>query len=269
MSNTFADTLTSAISALPQTGLEDLDNVQLMRRFDTKFVVPEIWLPGLVEALAPHSHVLSVAGEIECRYDNLYFELPGDKFLIDHLKGKARRMKIRKRRYASNDKTFLEVKKRLPGRRTFKERMETSNGMAPNFNAEEQAFLGARLRKADQLIPQLTGGFKRTTFIDFERNERVTVDRNLDAGLVGEHTAPLLKGMAIIELKQPRPDRYSPIQFWLRSLEQRKGIIGRKTSMSKYAVARLSRDNSIAGRAYISTYRRLMDAQSWIGGKQV
>ena len=261
--NTLSDTLTAALATLPQTNLGALDAVQLMRRFDTKYVVPESWLPQLVEAMAQHAHVLSVAGDVECRYDNLYFELPGDQFLQDHLRGKARRMKIRKRRYASNDMTFLEVKQRLPGGRTSKERMETSTGVSPVLSAEELAFLDQRMHSPHELTARLSGGFSRTTFVDFARNERVTVDRILNAQLLGDSDAPLLQGLAIIEIKQPRPDRYSPIQLWLRSQSERKGMIGRRTSMSKYTVSRLARDGNIAGRAYLATYRRLMDAQSW------
>lgn len=268
MTDTTDETLTAAIAALPRTNLGDLNSVQLMRRFDTKYVVPETWLPQLMEAMAPHAHVLDVAGDVQCRYENLYYELPGDQFLQDHLRGKARRMKIRKRHYASNDKTFLEVKKRLPGGRTFKERIETSQGISPVMSAEDLAFLDVRMRNAGALTARLSGGFCRTTLVDFERNERLTVDRDLNAAVVGESDAPLLSGLAIIELKQPRPDRYSPIQLWLRSLDQRKGVIGRRTSMSKYTVARLARDGNIAGRAYLATYRRLMNAQSWAGDLQ-
>ena len=73
--------------------------------------------------MVPHAHVLEVADQVECRYDNLYFELPGEQFLQDHLRGKARRMKVRSRTYGSNGLTFLEVKERIPGGRTEKHRM--------------------------------------------------------------------------------------------------------------------------------------------------
>jgi hypothetical protein len=266
--NTLNDRLTAAIAALPTTELGALNAVQLMRRFDTKYVVPETWLPQLMESMSGHAHVLSVEGDVECRYDNLYFELPGDRFLQDHLRGKARRMKVRKRRYASNNMAFLEVKERLPGGRTEKERIATGHGLSSSLSADEQAFLTSRVRHSEDLMPSLSGGFYRTTLVDFDRNERVTVDRTLNAAAMGGEDAPLLQGLAVIEVKQPRPDRYSPIQLWLRSLNDRKGIIGRETSMSKYTVARLARDGNIAGRAYLATYRRLINAQSWAGDLQ-
>ena len=41
------------------------------------------------------------------------------------------------------------------------------------------------------------------------------------------------------------------------------GIIGRKTRVSKYTVSRLLCDPDIAGRTYLSTYRRLEGARAW------
>jgi hypothetical protein len=177
-------------------------------------------------------------------------------------------MKIRKRRYASNGLVFLEVKERMPGGRTAKERIATGDDIHQPLSAADHAFLGRKLRGEEHIEPRLSGGFYRTTFVDFNRSERVTVDRSLNAQVLGEADAPLLEGLAVIEVKQPKPDRYSPIQIWLRSNSRRKGVIGRKTKVSKYTIARLARDGNIAGRAYLATYRRLMDAQSWAGDLQ-
>ena len=260
---TWIEKLNSACSALPRTGLERMDSVQLMRRFDAKYVVPESWLPGLVEAMAPHAHLLEVDGQWDAPYHNLYFERPGDDFLLDHLRGKSRRMKVRTRTYGSNGLSFLEVKRRLPGGRTIKDRMLRKGEGQFGFNAEEQAFLAEHVRDSAQLEPRLHGDFQRLTLVDFDRKERVTVDRNLTCGLHGEAPQPLLAGLAIIEVKQPRPDRYGPAQRWLREKDGRHGIVGRKTRVSKYTVSRLKCDPNIAGRTYLATYRRLQDARAW------
>jgi len=240
-----------------------MDSVQLMRRFDTKYVVPDIWLPALMEAMSAHAHVLSVSDELESRYSNLYFELPGDPFLQDHLRGKARRLKVRSRTYESNGMSFLEIKERQPGGRTVKHRMTRDSENPEMLSAVELAFVAPHVREENALEPRLYGSFLRTTLVDFNRKERVTIDRNLEAGKVGFPQQTLLKGLAVIEVKQPRPDRYSPVQKWLRNLDRRKGLIGRSTRMSKYTMARLDQDPDIAGRAYLATYRQLQEAQSW------
>lgn len=266
--NTLTDTLASAVAGLPATDLAALDTVQLMRRFDTKYVIPETWLPDLIGAMTGHAHVLSVGGQAECAYDNLYFEMPGDQFLQDHLRGKARRMKVRRRTYASNGQSFLEVKQRLPGGRTVKNRMAYQTEDPATLGREEMDFLLPHLAQAESLKPRLHGAFLRTTLVDFTRKERVTVDRSLQTALFGDTMVPLLEGLVVIEVKQPRPDRYSPVQRWLRSRKDRKGLIGRNTRVSKYTMARLECDADIAGRAYLATYRRLQEAQSWAGDLQ-
>ena len=211
--NTLTDTLADVIATLPTTDLGALDAVQLMRRFDTKYVVPETWLPDLIASMGDYAHVLSVDGEAECRYDNLYYELPGDRFLQDHLRGKARRMKIRKRHYTSNDLAFLEVKERLPGGRTVKERIATSSNISQPLSAEEVAFLGTRLRNAEEHIePRLSGGFYRTTVVDFEPHR--TGDRGPQPQcrqVLGESQTPhCSKGLAVIEVKQPQSRPLQP-----------------------------------------------------------
>ena len=266
--NTLTDELAASVAALPRTSLDAMEAVQLMRRFDTKYVLPESWLPDLFATMVPHAHVLEVADQVECRYDNLYFELPGEQFLQDHLRGKARRMKVRSRTYGSNGLTFLEVKERIPGGRTEKHRMACQEGVSSSLTEPQFQFLEDRVDRARELEARLNGAFLRTTLVDFDRRERVTIDRSLEAGLVDHDLEPLLEGLAVIEIKQPRPDRYTPLQKWLRNLTDRKGAIGRSTRMSKYTMARLDRDPDIAGRAYLATYRRLQDAQSWAGDLQ-
>ena len=266
--NTLTDELAASVASLPRTSLDAMEAVQLMRRFDTKYVLPESWLPDLFTTMAPHAHALEVAGQVECRYDNLYFELPGEQFLQDHLRGKARRMKVRSRTYGSNGLTFLEVKERVPGGRTEKHRMACPEGVACSLTESQFLFLEDHLDRARELEARLNGAFLRTTLVDFDRQERVTIDRGLEAGLIDQDMEPLLEGLAVIEIKQPRPDRYTPLQKWLRNLTDRKGAIGRSTRMSKYTMARLDRDPDIAGRAYLATYRRLQDAQSWAGDLQ-
>lgn len=261
--NTWIEDLNTACSALPRTGLERMDSVQLMRRFDSKYVVPQSWLPEMIEAMQGHAHLLEVEGQWDSAYSNVYFEPPGDDFLMDHLRGKARRMKVRTRTYGSNGLSFLEVKRRLPGGRTLKDRMLRDNADATEFNVAELDFLREHARDYDTLEPRLHGAFQRLTLVDFDRKERVTIDRDLTCGLHGEAPSPLLEGLAILEIKQPRPDRYGPAQRWLRNRDGRHGIVGRKTRVSKYTVSRLTCDPNIAGRTYLSTYRRLQDARAW------
>lgn len=246
-----------------RTSLKDLNSVQLMRRFDSKFVVPESWIPELVIALEPSTHILEVDGQCFSDYENVYYETPDDLFLTDHLRGKARRMKIRTRKYSTNGLMFLEVKQRFPGGKTMKNRIDRGQSQGLVMSEEEMRFLQSHSDVAAALEPRIQGDFSRFTLVDFDRKERITVDRNLSSNLMGQEEHSLLKGMAVIEIKQPRPDRYGPAQMWLRTRRNRKGVVGRKTRISKYTMARLTCDKNIAGRTYLATHRRLQEACSW------
>ena len=261
--NTLTENLRSACVALSRTVLDDMDGVKLMKRFDAKYVIPESWLPELVNAVAGSSRILEVNGQTETQYENLYYELPGEKFLKDHLRGKARRMKVRERRYDSNNMTFLEVKRRFAGGKTIKDRVNRHGRFRESWTSAEQDFLKSSMSTDTVLEPRLYGSFMRMTLVNFERGERMTLDRNLECTLVGSAPTALLKGLAIIEIKQPKPDRYGPAQRWLRSQDKRQGVVARKTRISKYAMSRLECDPDIAARTYLATYRRLQDAKSW------
>lgn len=252
------------MAAIRGTDLGALESVQLMRRFDTKYVVPDHWVPGLLDALAPHVHILEVEGQRESEYGNLYFELPGDRFLQDHLRGKARRMKVRRRQYASNGQAFLEVKERLPGGRTVKERVACPADFEGPWTGETQELLARHLVLPEQLEPRLCGQFRRLTLVDFDRRERLTIDREIRAGLHGEALESLLPGLAVIEVKQTRTDHHSPVQLWLRE-HRGQGILARQTRMSKYAIGRLQCEPELTARTYLATQRRLREAISRAG----
>jgi len=252
-----------AQAAIKPTSLGDLNAVQLMRRFDSKYVIPETWLPELISALANDMRILEVEGKWDCGYQNVYYEFPNDQFLTDHLRGKARRMKIRSRTYTTNGLAFLEVKQRFPGGKTVKNRILRPEGAGRVLSQSELSFLGEYVENPAALEPRLTGAFRRLTLVDFNKSERITLDRHLESGLIGQGEQMLMPGLAVVEIKQPRPDRYGPAQQWFKSKTERRGVIARETSVSKYTVARLSCDDRIAGRTYLATYRRLQEASSW------
>jgi hypothetical protein len=259
----FTAHIRQAQTALPRTSLADLNAVQLMRRFDSKYVIPESWLSELILALSEDMHILEVEGQWDCRYQNVYYEFPDDQFLTDHLRGKARRMKIRTRSYGTNGLAFLEVKQRFPGGKTVKQRILRSEGEGLSFAQNELDFLRAFVAKPEMLEPRLEGAFQRLTLVDFKKSERITLDRSLSSNLIAQPPSALMQGLAVVEIKQTRPDRYGPAQQWFRSKTERRGLIARETSVSKYTVARLSCDDRIAGRTYLATHRRLQEACSW------
>ena len=86
-------------------GLEAIDAVALMDRFDSKYVVPVSWLENLVQELDEHS-VLSIQDHVSTVYNNLYFDTPEGTCLEDHTRGKNIRYKVRVRQYANTGWLF-------------------------------------------------------------------------------------------------------------------------------------------------------------------
>ena len=72
--NSWTENLNAACAALPRTGLDRMDSVELMRRFDSKYVIPESWLSEFVSAM-PRPFARS-EWRLGFPYDNLYFERP-------------------------------------------------------------------------------------------------------------------------------------------------------------------------------------------------
>lgn len=231
--------LQAILSTAPSIGLTELREAALLNRLDSKFIVREEWLAALVrDVLSAGEHrVLVVNGQHSTQYDNCFYDSENRMFFQDHTRGRKSRYKARLRRYQSNMKTFLEVKHKTVHGRTVKFRCERPEGEqwdAPLTDSEwewfETACPGARLT-----APVMWSNFNRFTLVSPDRSERFTVDTNLKfrshAGVVAE-----LPGCAIIEVKQERIDRRSPLFDALDAFRGQHPPLGRSTRVSKYVL---------------------------------
>ncbi|MEC8113285.1 MAG: VTC domain-containing protein, partial [Bacteroidota bacterium] len=91
----------------PHLGLEDIESVALMDRYDSKFLVPEHWLSHTLTQLPNHA-VLSIANSLSTTYRNLYFDSADNVCVQQHVRGKTSRFKVRIRHYTNTEVTFLE-----------------------------------------------------------------------------------------------------------------------------------------------------------------
>ena len=107
---------------LPIT-LNDMDEVKLMSRTDTKFVFQLSKLPKLLLQLQPFYNVLTINSKVIHNYKSLYYDTEERKFYIDHHNSRINRNKIRFREYVDSGLTFLEVKLKNNKGRTIKKRM--------------------------------------------------------------------------------------------------------------------------------------------------
>ncbi len=208
-------------------------NRALLRRTDTKFLVPERLLGPLLSSLKGDYLLLGEGGP--SAYQTLYLDTPDLQSFHDHRRGRRLRDKVRVRDYLEHAVSFLEVKSRRSELLTVKRRRERPRG-AEELGEGERAFLAAscRMPTAD-LRPAARVDYHRATLVAARDTERVTVDVDL---AVGRHDArERLAGIAIVEVKQPAFSVSTPAMRALRRL----GL--RWLSVSKYCTAvALTRD---------------------------
>ena len=230
---------------------------ELMNRLDEKFLILSEWIPDLVRHCQEDYAILEVQGERITQYQNQFFETPALDSFENHTRGRKDRFKARIRRYGSNGIAFLEVKHKTVHGRTLKNRVLRSkvhNWNAP-LNESEWSFLNAHYPYKQGQLTSMQCSFDRCTLVSTKRQERVTIDSNIL--FHSDQAETSLKGLAILEVKQGRIDRLSPIHSALKSFTGHPPPLGRSTSMSKYIIGTLLLNPELPPRTYRSVIRSI------------
>ncbi len=195
--------------------LEDMENVSLLKRTDTKFILHIKQLISILEAVKDSYYVLEIEDVRISTYESLYYDTAGNRFYKSHHNGKIRRAKIRKRRYKESGITFLEVKQKNGKGNTDKIRTPISD-----FDAElhevSKKFLNETIPMKESISTTLKNSFKRITLVSKKDKERVTIDFGIK--YKNEKRKKSFKQLVIIEVKQERLDRNSPMITVLKSI---------------------------------------------------
>ena len=209
--------------------LGDLGKAALMRRFDSKFILPFSQLPAVLDAMRDTCTALEIEGRRIFRYESHYFDTPSMDFFQMHHNGRLNRYKVRQRVYADTDTRFLEVKFKDNRQRTEKVRIQTTDRPG-EIREEGLAFLdGSVPHEFRDLHPSLEVAFRRIALAGKTSPERVTLDFDLafEPPGAGHHK---LSQLLVVELKQPRLSVDSPLFRALRKLNVR------PQSFSKYCI---------------------------------
>jgi hypothetical protein len=215
------------LKSFTSTSLADMDGVALMKRTDTKFIIHKDELQGLLKHMCKFYNVLEIEENRVMTYSSLYFDTPNKKFYLDHHNGKVNRTKIRMRKYIESDLCFLEIKQKDGKGKTNKSRIPLPD-FELNLEDNSKDFIGEITQESFDLAPSIWNGFNRITLVNKKAKERVTIDLNLTFQINQESKS--YSDLVIIELKQERYDRNSPIVKSLRYLRQH------PYSISKYCV---------------------------------
>jgi len=210
--------------------LEEMDNVRLMNRVDTKYVLSVKKLPELLTRINGEYRILEVNKNRLLSYDTIYLDTIDRIFYNQHVLGKPERNKVRFRKYESTGITFLEVKKKTRKNRTIKWRIE--NNLSDNNICDQKAmeFIKEHIQgDLPVLKPVLTSRFNRITLVGSVIKERITIDYDLSySDREGNQRA--MPSLAIIEVKRETFSAGSPFAVIL------KDCLIRPTGFSKYCV---------------------------------
>ena len=208
--------------------LSEMDNVALLRRTDTKYLLSEEQLFRALSRLTDHYRILEIDGRRLHRYRTLYFDTQNLALYLQHHNGWRNRYKVRERVYADSDLAFLEIKHKINANTTIKSRMRTRE-LSSQIARGDESFLRTHYPyQVEELEAKLFNTFQRLTLVSTHSVERLTVDVGLRFLWNGARMS--LAGIAIAEVKQ---DGFSMDSEFVR---QMRALGVRATRFSKYCI---------------------------------
>ena len=186
--------------------LDEMDDVKLMSRTDTKFAFKANKMPLLLQKLLPFYRVLAIDGELIHDYKSLYYDTDNRKFYLDHHNGMVNRNKIRFREYVGSKLTFLEIKRKNNKGKTIKKRMRV-DAISNELSEKQQNYIEKIIGRPMDVNAKQWINFSRITFVHKTQKERMTMDVNL--AFENENEKGDMKHIVIAEVKQERMSRSS------------------------------------------------------------
>ena len=228
--------LLQIIDGFTPISLDEMDDVKLMSRTDTKFAFKSAKLPGLLERMQPFYRVLSIDKKFIHDYRSLYYDTIDRKFYLDHHNRRVNRNKIRFREYVGSDLTFLEVKKKNNKGRTIKKRIKVGS-ISNQLTIEQQQYVNKIVGREINVEAKQWINFSRITFVHSINKERLTID--MDLTFENKERSGDLKEIVIAEVKQERMSRSSDFMKIAKELH----IL--PVRISKYCMSTLELDPNL------------------------
>lgn len=188
---------------MPPITLNEMKDVKLMNRVDTKFLVTSDELIAILKGIRDHYYAQEVEGNRLSPYSTVYYDTPDLKMYTIHHDRHLVRDKVRVRTYVDSQLTFCEVKHKSNKGRTKKKRIEVRPGTDVTKDPETVSFLTEKQPyPVESLSPNLETAFDRFTLVNFEKTERLTIDCNLHFYNFVSGTKASIDPLVIMELKQ-------------------------------------------------------------------
>lgn len=183
--------------------LDEMKDVKLMNRVDTKFLVTSDQLLAILDGIHGHYYAQVVEGKRLSAYSTVYYDTPDLRMYLVHHDRHLVRDKVRVRTYVDSHLTFCEVKHKTNKGRTKKKRIGVQPGIDVTVDPTASAFLAERQPyPVESLRPNLETVFDRFTLVNYEKTERLTIDCNLRFNNFVSDTSASMDSLVIMELKQ-------------------------------------------------------------------
>lgn len=225
------DDVHQLLQNLEPISLSGLDDVKLLNRVDTKYVIPINGLPGILNLLSTDYSILEIDGARAFTYETTYFDTADYLFYKDHHNNMPNRMKVRTRTYKESNLHFFEIKMKI-NLRTNKIRQKLREPGTELTEKQNQKIKTLYPRELENpLIPILINSYTRITLVNKARTERSTIDLNLSYRNPEAPEKEInVHDIAIIEVKQSKT---SLLQGIIASLRGRQIY---SSSISKYVL---------------------------------
>ncbi len=198
-----SDSLDAVLAQAELITLAEMTSVSLLNRIDTKYIFGVSQLCAILPQIIDQYRVFEINEKRITRYRTLYFDTPDFDSYHHHHNGMGSRYKVRARKYVDSDVSFFEVKHKNNRKRTVKSRLSIPD-VVPGISADGQvnAFVDSHTPfNPGALEPKLWNDYLRITLVSKHREERVTLDLDVEFGW--KHAHHLLEGIVIAEVKQP------------------------------------------------------------------
>jgi hypothetical protein len=217
--------------------LKEMNGVNLLNRFDTKYWIHCAKLTELLKSIAADYFILDIDGLRVQSYRNVYFDTSDNRFYLMHHNGQTGRIKVRKREYIESGLFFLEIKMKTNKGKTIKYRLP-STGISALLTDEEKDFLEQHSGCDGQSITGIwKNEFNRITLVSRNMDERCTIDFNIR--FTSEDKKATYDNLAIVELKHDRYGQKSKLSMALKELQSY------PQGFSKYCIGRALLDHHV------------------------
>ena len=206
--------------------LDQMNEVALMNRTDTKFVVSRKTFNEILPLLKDNYRSLEIEGTRMNSYSTQYFDTDQFGFYLDHHNQRSLRYKVRIRNYIESNLFFLEVKRKYKGR-TDKKRIKVKD-FEHVLTEGSKEYIEAVTGTDYGLVSKMWNSFDRITLVNKFEKERLTLDLNL--GFKDGEKTESYPHIVIAELKQENVNRNSLFYQLMK-----KNLV-RPNGFSKYCV---------------------------------